>query len=59
MPIGDQDHGRVALAMPIALSRLDQLLYFRGTQIFAVAEVSVSPTFRHDCSVFTTWRDQR
>ena len=34
MPVGDQEHGGIAVAMPAGLRRLDQLLDLGRGQVF-------------------------
>jgi hypothetical protein len=59
VPVGNQHHGRVAVAIPVALGGLGELGHFRIRQILARAQFGVGPTTRRDdCSVFGAWRDQ-
>jgi hypothetical protein len=41
MPVGDQDHGGVAMAVAIAARGLDQLLHLALGQMLARAQVGI------------------
>ena len=48
--VADQDHGRVALAMAVALGRLDQALDLTLGQVLAIAaHVPVAAPAQYDC----------
>jgi hypothetical protein len=50
MPEADQDHGRIALAMAVALRRLDETLDFELSQVLAIAaHVAVAAPTERDC----------
>ena len=45
MAISDQDHGRVAMPMPVVTSRCDQLLDLFGGQVLAAADFGIRASF--------------
>jgi len=44
MPIGDQDHGRIAMTVAVALRGLDQLLDLGLGQVLPLPVVGIRPT---------------
>jgi hypothetical protein len=58
MPVSDQDHGGVAMAMAVALGGVAQALDFGVGQMLAAAVGCVGPPTRRDCSIFGAWSDQ-
>ena len=58
MPEGDQDHGRVPVAVPIALGGLDQLVNLALSQMLACPQLGIWQPARRHCSYFGGWRDQ-
>jgi hypothetical protein len=50
MPEADQDHGRIALAMAVALGRLDQSVDLKLGEVLAIAaHVAVAAPAQRDC----------
>src|SRR5450756_2988635 len=58
MPVGHQNHCRVAMAIPIASAGFNQLFNLSLGQVLSAAELTVRLTPRGNCSVFDGWRDQ-
>ena len=58
VPEGDQDHGRVPMAVAVGLGGLDQRLDLAGRQVLARAKLGVRPPGRRNCSENFSWRDQ-
>lgn len=60
MPERQQDHERVAAAMPVALGRLDQLVdlvqMLAGTELGIWLPAGLRP---FDCAIFDGWQEQR
>jgi hypothetical protein len=58
MPVGQQHHQSVTVAVAVGLGRLDQLLDFVNRQMFAGAKLGVWAATRSDCSNFSGWCHQ-
>jgi hypothetical protein len=58
MPEGNQDHGRVPLAPPIALGGLDELLNLTLDQVLPRSKLSIRPPNGYDCPIYSCWRYQ-
>jgi hypothetical protein len=58
MTIGDQDHGRVAVAVSVVLCSLDQFSNLGLGQVFAAAKLAVWPTQWRNCSFLGGWLHQ-
>jgi hypothetical protein len=58
MPIGQEYHQAIAVAVAIGLGCLNEILDLVGGQVLTGAEISVWWTRRRDCSNFSAWRDQ-
>jgi hypothetical protein len=57
--VGHKDHGGVAVAVPVALGCVDQLLDLGPGQVFPCPQFGVRPTPRRsNCSIFSGWCDQ-
>src|SRR5215475_5833786 len=57
MPIADQDHGCVAVALPVLAGRLHQPLDFTRCKVLALAIFSVGKAlWSFNCSVLVGWR---
>jgi len=62
MPIGDQDHGGVTVAMAVAVGGDNQAVDLGVGQIFAGANLGIGPTrrgFVAYCPIIGAWRYQR
>ena len=55
MPICDQDHRGITLAVAIALSCLNQLDHLGWSQVLTLPIFGILATLRN-CSVFVGWR---
>jgi hypothetical protein len=58
VPAGQQDHGGIAMALPVALGRLDQLPDLVGREVLAGPELGILLSLRSNCSFYFGWRDQ-
>jgi hypothetical protein len=58
MPVGHKHHERVAMAVAVLPDRLNQLLDFVGGEVLTGAQLRVACAPRHDCSIFSGWRNQ-
>ena len=58
MPIGDEDHGRVAMAVPIVPRGVDQPPNFVFRQMLTAAQFSIGPTGWTNCSFYDGRRNQ-
>jgi hypothetical protein len=58
MPIGDEYHGGVALAVAVGFGRLDELADFGRRQVLPLPVLDVWLAERRDCSVFAGWRHE-
>src|SRR5450631_2202140 len=58
VPEGEQDHGRVTMAMPVALGGLDHCLDLARRQVLSSPEFGVRTPPRSNCSFYFGWRDQ-
>jgi hypothetical protein len=52
VPVGNQDHGRVPVAMAVALHGIDQCLDLVGREVFAGPQVGVGTAPRHNCPIY-------
>ena len=52
VPEGDQDHGGVAVPVPVCLGGRDQSPYFGRRQVLAGAELGIRLSGWHDCSIY-------
>jgi hypothetical protein len=52
VPEGDQDHGGVAVPVPVCLGGLKQGLYFGRRQVLSGAAFGVRSSGWHDCSIY-------
>jgi hypothetical protein len=55
VPEGEEDHGRIAVAMPIVAGRLDQALHLPFGEIFPYAVMSVGAAATTNCPLYSTW----
>ena len=55
MPVGEQDHGGVAVAVAVAFGRLDQRLDLSLGQVFPLPVIGIGPSAgrRWNCSLFS------
>src|SRR5262245_7484466 len=58
MPIGNQEHGCVPVAVSVVLCGLDQLFNLCLREVFAAAKLAVWSAQRCNCSFFGGWCDQ-
>ena len=58
MPEGDDDHGRVPMAIAVGLGGLDQRFDLARRQVLAGAKLGVWSQCRRNCSENFSWRDQ-
>ena len=58
MPVADQDHGRVPVAVAIALRRAHELFHLRFREVLARAQLRIWAPLWHNCSFFGGWGDQ-
>jgi hypothetical protein len=58
VPEGEQDHGGVAVTVPVALGRLDQLPDLVGREVLAGPQLDVLLSLQRNCSIYFSWRDQ-
>jgi hypothetical protein len=58
VPVGQQDHGGVAVTVPVAPSGLGQRLDLVRGEVLAGAQVGVLLPLRSNCSFYFSWRDQ-
>jgi hypothetical protein len=58
VPIGHEDHGRVAVVMAVSLGLCRQLLDFGFRQVLPSAQLLVWKPPRRNCSFYGRWRDQ-
>lgn len=58
MPVGQEHHSGVPVAMPVAPGGIDQPLDLGFGEMFAGAQVGIRPPARHNCSIYGSWRDQ-
>jgi hypothetical protein len=53
--VGDQDHGGIAVPVPVLPCGADQALDFSGGQVFAGAALGVGNRPGRNCPIFTSW----
>src|SRR5271155_4192448 len=58
MPIGQEDHRGVTVAVAIALGRFHEPLDLGLGQVLAGAQVAVGEALGGNCSFYGVWRDQ-
>ena len=58
MPVGDKDHGGIAVTPAVAPGGGHKLLDLGLGQIFAGPQVAIGPPPRCYCSFYDGWRDQ-
>jgi hypothetical protein len=56
VPKGDQDHGRIAVTVPITFGSLDQLLDLSFGQVFTGAILGVGTSAWSNCLFYVGWR---
>jgi hypothetical protein len=55
MPEGQQDHGRVTMAMPVARGGLDHCLDLGRRRVLPGPELGVWALGRSNCSIYFGW----
>src|SRR5689334_17563176 len=58
MPVGDQDHGGVAMTPAVAPGGGHKLLDLSLRQVLAGAQVAIGASPGRNCSFYDSWRDQ-
>jgi hypothetical protein len=58
MAVSHENYGRVAVAVAVAASGLDQPLDLAGRDMLAGADLAVLGPPRRNCSHYASWRDQ-
>jgi hypothetical protein len=58
MPVGQEHHQRVAVAMTIGFGYLDQPLNLIRSQVLTGTELGIRGPPRRDCAIYSAWRDQ-
>ena len=58
VPVGDEDHGRVPVAPPVALGRFHEPVDLGLGEVLPAPQLGVGTPPGHDCSVYDGWRDQ-
>ena len=58
VPVGHEDHGRVAVAPAVALGNLDEPLDLGLGEVLAGAQLGVGGALGGNCSFYGGWRDQ-
>jgi hypothetical protein len=57
VPEGEQEHGCIAMAVPVFARCLDEPLYLLFRQMLARAKLSIRQA-RRNCSIYACWRAQ-
>ena len=58
MPIGQQDHQRITIAVAVTLGGLDQLVDLVVLEVLARPQLGIFQPPQRNCSIFSGWRDQ-
>jgi hypothetical protein len=58
MPVGQEQHQGVTVAVPVGLGRLNELIDLVGSQVLTGSQLGIRWARRRDCSIFSAWRDQ-
>jgi hypothetical protein len=58
MPVGQQHHQGVAVAVAIGLGCVNELIDLIGRQVLTRAQLGIRRSLRGDCSFFSGWGDE-